>query len=77
LSAEGITIAAVTPKSDAAAQGIAAGDRVLAIDGTPIARFDDWPRLMPGPDSPPVRVTIAHGDQAPREIRLRPTVLVP
>jgi hypothetical protein len=71
------TIAGVTPATDAAAQGIAAGDTLLAIDGTPAEEFTDWPRLLPRPDSPPVRVIIRHGNNPPREITLHPTVLVP
>jgi hypothetical protein len=73
----GVVITAVTPGTDAAAARIAVGDHLIAVEGTPIDRFDDWPRLLAYPDSPPLRVTIGHGSQTSREVTLRPTVLVP
>ena len=73
----GIAVTAVTPGTDAAAAGMVAGDRLLSVEGTPVERFDDWPRLIAYPDSPPLHVTVGHGTERPREVTLRPTVLVP
>lgn len=55
-------IGQVVPDSAAAEAGIVEGDRVLAIDGTSVSRFEDLQRLVPLGNGAVMRLTIQRGD---------------
>jgi regulator of sigma E protease len=51
------TVASVDPEFPAAAMGLRAGDRVVAIDGQPVTP-SDIPDLVAGSEGAPIRVTV-------------------
>ncbi|MFL2770373.1 MAG: RIP metalloprotease RseP [Rhodospirillaceae bacterium] len=56
-------IGEVVPNSAAAEAGIVLGDRILAIDGTPVERFEDLQRLVPLGNGAKMNLTILRSDQ--------------
>ncbi len=55
-------IGQVVEDSAAAEAGLQAGDRILAIDGEDIDRFEDLQRIVPLGNGAPMRLTILRGD---------------
>lgn len=53
----------VMPNSPAAAVGLRAGDRIAAVDGVPVARFDKLLSLIERAHGAPVRLAIVRGGQ--------------
>ena len=45
---EGVLIRSVNPASDAAEQGVRAGDRIVAVNGTPVHSVDEVNALKAG-----------------------------
>lgn len=57
-------VAAVSAHTPAAAAGLQAGDRVIAVDGKPAKTFDAVSRLIRGSDGRPITVTVDRGGRA-------------
>ena len=55
-------IGEVVPDSAADEAGLLAGDRILAIDGEDVDRFEDLQRLVPLGNGAPMRLTILRAD---------------
>jgi regulator of sigma E protease len=62
-------VAAVSARTPAAAAGLQAGDRVIAVDGKPAKTFDAVSRLIRGSHGHPITVTV---DRGGRPIMLGP-----
>jgi len=56
-------IGEVVPNSAAAEAGIVHGDRILAIDGASVERFEDLQRLVPLGNGATMNLSILRGDQ--------------
>ena len=68
-------VSAVQPGSPAAAAGIRAGDRITALDGQAIERFEDIIGIVYTNTGTPIAVTIARGGEI-RQLTVRPMVIV-
>lgn len=55
-------IGQVVPDSAAAEAGLLSGDRILAIDGTEIERFEELQRMVPLGNGEPMRLTIQRNE---------------
>ena len=55
-------IGQVVPDSAASEAGLLAGDRILAIDGEPLGRFEELQRLVPLGNGAAMRLTIQRAD---------------
>jgi regulator of sigma E protease len=55
-------VSSVTPDGAAAAAGIKPGDRIVAIDGAPIERFEDIVTTVMGGTGQPMTLVVARGD---------------
>ncbi|WP_041536837.1 RIP metalloprotease RseP [Parvibaculum lavamentivorans] len=53
----------VRPDSAAAAAGFVAGDRIVAIDGSPIASFEQMQRIVTGNGGAELRFDVARGEE--------------
>ncbi len=62
-------VAEVLPKSPAARMGVQAGDRILSINGAPLRRASDIPRLISGSNGRPVALVV---DRGGRRVTLGP-----
>lgn len=58
----GTTVGKVLPGSVAEAAGVAVGDRLLAVDGQPLADWDDWVRVVREHPQQPLRLRLQRGD---------------
>lgn len=63
-------ITGVAPRSAAAAAGLKAGDVVLAVDGTPVAGFDDLRDLVAGAEGKPVLLHVWRAGQGEADYTL-------
>ena len=55
-------VGSVMPGSAAAAAGFKAGDRLLAIDGVPLASFEDMQRIVQADEGSPLTFLLRRGD---------------
>jgi C-terminal processing protease CtpA/Prc len=64
----------VVPDSpaDQIALKLAPGDRVLAVDGRPVAPDTDPAEVLNGPETRNIELTVRSGDQTPGRSRCRP-----
>lgn len=67
-------VASVMPGSAAASAGIVAGDRIVAIDGTPITRFEDIVSTVMGGTGTPLTLVVERGG-ASRSLRVLPQMV--
>lgn len=77
--AEGFLIVGVTPGTPAAAAGLAAGDRIVAVDGTPVDALSaaDVYRVMRNRSVTKVRLSIVRkGTTAPAGVTIAPRTLL-
>lgn len=63
-------ITGVAPRSAAATAGLKAGDVVLAVDGRPVARFDDLRDLVAGAEGRPVLLRVWRAGQGEADYTL-------
>ena len=66
-------IGSVTPESPAAVAGLQPGDKVLAIDGTPVQEWGELSNLIKESGGAPVRLKIQRGDET-LMVRLTPEI---
>ena len=61
----------------AAAAGLVAGDRVVAVDGKPVREWDEFATAIRASEGRPVelRVQAADGDEAERTLRIQPEAM--
>jgi regulator of sigma E protease len=67
-------VSSVSPGGAAAAAGIKAGDRVVAIDGAPVERFEDIVSIVMGSTGEPMTLVVETGG-AQRTLTLVPTMV--
>ena len=68
-----LTIREVIARGPAASAGLRTGDRIVAVQGRPIAQYVDLRQAvmaMRGPEGTQVRFTVERGKEAPREVEL-------
>ena len=73
----GILVAEVLPEGPLAAASVevTAGERLLALDGEPLAHIEELHRLLNKKAGQPVRLTVASTDGAERHVRVYPVSL--
>ena len=70
---EAMLITKVIPGSPAYESGLTGGDRILAVDGRPISRFDtpeSAGTLLQGPEGSRIALRVQSGDLAPRDMEI-------
>jgi len=67
-----MVVGRVVPHSPAAEAGLRAGDRILALDGTPMQQFADLQHYIEARPGQPVSMLVRRGDQ---ELTVTPTPL--
>ncbi|MBW6401049.1 RIP metalloprotease RseP [Roseomonas sp. HJA6] len=65
-----MVVGRVVPQSPAAEAGLRAGDRILALDGTPMQQFTDLQHYIEARPGQPVSMLVRRGDQ---ELTVTPT----
>ncbi len=65
-----VRIVYVVPGSPADRAGLRAFDIIRAVNGQPLTRNDDAPRLIRGPEGTPVTLTIETPGSAPRDVTI-------
>ena len=68
-----MVVGRVLPQSPAAVAGLRAGDRILALDGTPVSQFAELQRYIETRPGQPVSLLVRRGDQ---ELTVTPTPTV-
>ncbi len=69
LHGKGLVITSIRSDSQAASRGIAVGDSVVAIDGTPMFTLDQARRYLQKDKAETVNLRVVHGHQS-RDVRL-------
>lgn len=73
----GFAILSILPDSPALEAGMEAGDRVIAVDGTPLTPTSDIRSLIAGEEGTPVTITALRGMQELTFTMVRRSVLIP
>lgn len=66
-------VARVLPGSPAAAAGVAAGDRIVAVDGQPVQYFSELSRIIRSSEGRTLELTL-EGPQGTRTVRVAPVL---
>ena len=69
-------IGRVTEDSPAAVAGLRTGDRVVAVDGRPVAYWEDLERALASSTGQPLSLMIAHADGATQTVTVEPRLTV-
>lgn len=67
-----VTVKSVTPNFPAAGAGMRPGDHLIAVDGKPVNRIDDFRNTVNGAGGQPVTVNLQSPGEAPRNLVLTP-----